>query len=242
MNAISEKHGDITVVALTDIGTNHRAMLMPNQDAIRFSFSDEDFVLAISDGVGSCVRAEIGSKAAVEVCVQVFTNFKEQRVPFDREAIADALIDSWKGLLGDCAPDDCCATLKAVFKIGNSVEAVSIGDGILAITSDGIGIKSPSEGMSFTNETKCLSSRAVPNDFWVADFRLDTYKSYAVMCCTDGVSNGLIEGTELKLLTDIEKSVKADKLEAELTELIQDISEYCFDDRTIGVIKHERKN
>jgi|GEM_PF-1840472 len=242
MKAISEKHGDITVVAITDIGDNHRVMLMPNQDSIRFSFYDEDFVLAISDGVGSCSCADIGSKAAVEACIQVFTDFKLRRIPFGRDAIANALLDSWKNLLGDCAPDDCCATLKAVFKVGNSIEAISIGDGILAVTSDGIGMKSPSEEVSFTNETKCLSSRATPNDFWVADFRLDTYKSYAVMCCTDGVSNGLIEGTELKLLTDIEKSVKEDDLEAELIELIQDISEYCFDDRTIGVIKHERKN
>lgn len=237
-----ECHSSYTFVTVSDIGSNHRALLMPNQDAAAFFCADEDFVLAVSDGVGSCKKSEIGSDSAVNSCVKVFKKIKNRIIAFEDESVAEELISVWRTSLEAEDIDDCCATLKAVIKIGDSIKAISIGDGFIVITSEGIHLLSPFEETSFTNETKCLSSYVNESDLWISDFHLDTYKPYAIMCCTDGVANGIQPGKEINLVEDIEKATSLEELKAELEELISDISNYCFDDKTVGVVKYERKN
>ena len=58
----------------------------------------------------------------------------------------------------------------------------------------------------------------------------------------DGIANGLVAGSELDLAEEIEKRIAQDDLKAEVEDLVVDISSYCFDDKTIGVVKYERKN
>ena len=229
----------LTFVTATDIGSNHRALLMPNQDAVDFIFDDEDFVLAVSDGVGSCPKAELGSKEAVASCIRVFTRIKNRIIEFENESIVSALINEWSVSLNHENPDDCCATLKAVFKIGQVMKAVSVGDGFIAVSSDGLTLLSPTEEVAFSNETSCLCSKIETRDFWTSDFNLDIHKSYAAICCTDGVANGILAGQELNLVRDIEENISADMLKKEIEALLEDISDYCFDDKTVGVVKYE---
>ena len=229
----------LTFVTATDIGSNHRALLMPNQDAVDFIFDDEDFVLAVSDGVGSCPKAELGSKEAVASCIRVFTRIKNRIIEFENESIVSALINEWSVSLNHENPDDCCATLKAVFKIGQVMKAVSVGDGFIAVSSDGLTLLSPTEEVAFSNETSCLCSKIETRDFSTSDFNLDIHKSYAAICCTDGVANGILAGQELNLVRDIEENTSADMLKKEIEALLEDISDYCFDDKTVGVVKYE---
>ena len=70
-------HG-LTLVTVSDIGSNHRALLMPNQDSVDFIIDGEDFVLAVSDGVGSCSKAKLGSNEAVASCIRVFALIKKE--------------------------------------------------------------------------------------------------------------------------------------------------------------------
>ena len=239
----NEEHwGSYTLVTMSDIGSNHRAMLMPNQDFVGYCIDGEDFVIAVSDGVGSCCKADLGAICAVEVCTEIFKRLKNRASAFEDDAIAEELILSWCSALKGNSIDDCCTTLKAIIKIGNTAKLISIGDGFAAITSDGFEIISPSEKSGFTNETHCLSATTLPNDIWVRDFRLDLRKSYAMMCCTDGVANGIIDGKEIELVKDIETSTRSDELKSELESFLIEISKYCFDDRTVGVVKYEWKN
>ena len=46
--------GKVHAVAITDIGARHTAMGLPNQDCSAFYFHDDQFFMAVSDGVGSC--------------------------------------------------------------------------------------------------------------------------------------------------------------------------------------------
>ena len=229
----------LTLVTVTDIGSDHQAMLMSNQDSADFIIDGSDFVLAISDGVGSCSKAELGAKAAVGACIKVFNRIKNREVEFESENIVDAVINEWSTLLNYENLDDYCATLKAVFKIGQIIKVVSIGDGFIAISSDGLNILSPAEKTDFSNETNCLHSGIKTCNFWVKNFYVDTYKPYVVFCCTDGVENGIIEGQELNLAREIEENVSAEELKKELETLLEKISEYCFDDKTVGVVKYE---
>ena len=224
------------------IGINHRLKGLPNQDSVLFHYSGENFMLAVSDGVGSCAQAALGSKYAVEAVKSVFLELISGTLCAEPHMIAERVIQIWCLLIGSENPDDYCATLKAGIKINRSLLMISIGDGMLAMTSAGIAILSPSDAALFANQTKCLNGQVTASDFWVKDYMLDFNVQYAVFACTDGVANNIQEGREIDLVRDIETHDNPQDLKSELEMLVVDISEYSSDDRTIGVVRYERKN
>ena len=235
-----DRRDDLIFVTVSDVGSSHRILCIPNQDSAAFICDGEDYVLAVSDGVGSCKHADQGSSFATHACLKLFNGIKAHEIPFEDETIAETLISQWKERITDNQFDEYCATVKAVFKLGNQVKIVSLGDGIAAISSDGIHMLSPSEEVSFLNETKCLSSHVSPDSIWIGDFRLDTQKTYVIFCCTDGVANGIVQGQIINLIEEIEKGTDSNYLRSELESLVTEIGNYCFDDKTIGVVKYER--
>lgn len=237
-----EQHGDYTFVIVSDTGVSHVIRGIPNQDAVMFTVENEDFVLAVSDGVGSCARADIGAQAAVASVKMVFNSVKEEQTDTDCSEITDQIITEWKRLLGSTKPDECCATLKAAMKFGNKLMLFSIGDGILAVTSKGMHCCAPIDANMFANQTMCFNSRIQAKDFWTSEFRLDTYVPFVIFACTDGVANGIQEGKELELVSAIETETSEDELQQELETLVIDISEFSSDDRSVGVVKYERNN
>ena len=232
-----EQCGDLHAVIVTDTGVSHRLSYKPNQDAVLYSFLGEDFVLAVSDGVGSCPKAEIGSKAAVAAASKVFETIRGNIC--NLEDLPVALIAEWKQILSDEFLDDCCATLKAAMKLGNRLILISLGDGMLVMTSNGFKVGSPSDEMLFANQTRCLSSFVQPEDIWIKDIHLDLHIPYVVFLCTDGIANGLKDGSEYELVREIEENTPSEKLKEELELLVVDISDFSSDDRTLGVIKCE---
>lgn len=240
MNVNEERFDSLMFVTVSDIGSNHKQLNQPNQDAVAYCCMGEDFVLSVSDGVGSCKKAARGSKFAVNSSVKLFEEIKNESMPFETDIITEKLIEFWRFSIAGDNIDDYCATLKTVFKIDNQVKVLSIGDGSIAISSDGINLLSPIDETHFINETKCLSARLSESDFWTADFHLDIFKSYVVFCCTDGVVNGILPGKEIELVEEIEKNICAEELRRALEEFIEDVSNYCFDDKTVGVVKYER--
>lgn len=237
-----EKHADCTFVVVSDIGVSHRINGVPNQDAADYVSINEDFALVVSDGVGSCKKAEIGSAAAVEAVKRVFLSLQGKLLPSVLTEITSRIIDEWKFLLAEANPDDCCATLKAAMKLGDKLLLISVGDGLLAVSSSGITCCVPTDNTLFTNQTQCLNSSIKEADFWTSVFKLDIYIPYVVFACSDGVSNGIQEGREMDLIKEIEIQITASELQCELEALLVDISEYSSDDRTVGVVKYEGKN
>lgn len=238
-----EEHcGNYTVVTISDTGSAHRALLIPNQDDVGYCFEGDDFVVAVSDGVGSCKKSDIGSQCAVKVCIDLFKKIKSNNVSFTNEQIIEYIITSWYASLSGNCIDECCATLKSIIKIGNIAKIISIGDGFAAISSAGLSVISPIEYVDFTNETNCLSSFVSARDMWVNDFVIDFQKSYTAICCTDGISSGILQGKEKEFIDHIEKYSKACDLRMEIESLMREISNYSFDDKTVGVVKYEFKN
>lgn len=238
----NEKHDDCTFVVISDTGVSHRVNSIPNQDAADFILKNGDYALAVSDGVGSCKRAEIGSQAAVEAVKKVFLSLQGNAIPSELIEIARKIINEWKLLLAGERLDDCCATLKAAMKLGNTLLMFSVGDGMLAVSSRGMKCCSPIDNTMFTNQTQCLSEAIKPEELWVSMFKLDIHIPYVVFACSDGVSNGIQEGREMDLVKEIEIETTASALQNELETLLVDISEYSSDDRTVGVVKYEREN
>lgn len=240
MNVNEERYNSLIFVTASDIGSNHEKLGQPNQDAVAYCYTGGDFVLSVSDGVGSCKKAELGSRFAVNSCLKLFEEIKNGFVPFETDIIIGKLIELWRSSIVDGNIDDYCATLKAVFKVVNQVKVLSIGDGFVAISSDGIYLMSPTEETHFTNETNCLNAQSSESDFWTADFHLDIFKPYVIFCCTDGIANGILPGKEINLVQEIEKDICANELRHALEDFISDISNYCFDDKTVGVVKYDR--
>ena len=237
-----ENHADCTFVVVSDTGVSHRVKGVPNQDAADYVSINGDFALAVSDGVGSCKKAELGSAAAVEAIKRVFFFLQGQPFPSVLTKITRRIVDEWVSLLAGANPDDCCATLKAAMKLGDKLLLISVGDGLLAVSSSGMKCCAPSENTLFTNQTQCLNSSIKEDDFWTSVFKLDIYVPYVVFACSDGVSNGIQEGREMDLIKEIETQITASELQSELETLLVDISDYSSDDRTVGVVKYERTN
>lgn len=231
--------GNLSTVSLTKIGDNHKRMGIPNQDAIIVELIGDDFVLAVADGVGSCKKSEMGSKAAVSICEELFREIKAGNLEQKNREIVHEIIKRWKNQFNDNC-EEYCSTLKAAMKIGKKVSLFSIGDGFVAVTSEGMKAISPEEDSTFTNETKCLDGRISVEDFWSSYFILDINTSYTVMACTDGVANGINHGDEIDFVEEIENNIERECLENELIDFMEEISEYSYDDKTLGVVKYER--
>ncbi len=235
-----DRYGNLQLISVTDTGLSHTKSGIENQDAVAYAFRSNDYFIAVSDGVGSCPLAATGSVAAVKASEQIFMRIESGELDPEEVHIPEQIIAEWKSSVENA--DDCCATLKLIIKCGNRLLLYSIGDGFLIVTSEGMTINAPQDNTLFVNQTQCLNASVSKEDFWVSEFILDTNVSYAVFLCTDGVANGIAEGMEIKLVQEIESSTTGDKLKSELEELVTDISDCSFDDRTVGVVKYEREN
>ena len=234
--------GDLTFVTLSDTGSSHLKNGTCNQDAVKYSCKDSDFLLAISDGVGSCPKAEKGAQAVMTAAERVFQSVLNQSLMFSADAVIIAFISEWRAVIDDVRLDDYGATVKMAIRIGASLRLFSLGDGVIAVTSSGINMISPEENSSFANMTRCLGNGISPSDFWMGEITLDTYVPFVVFACTDGVSNWIVNGKEMELVQEIESRTPSDELECQLKEFLADIAEYSSDDKTLGVVKYEQKN
>lgn len=231
----------LCVVTISDTGVLHQVSGKKNQDCISYTVDNGDFVLAVSDGVGSCSKAELGSKFAVEAALKVFAKIKSARKECGLRLPA-LIINEWFSFIGDNTIDDYCATLKAAFKIGKKITLLSIGDGLLVLTSKGMHVMAPQDDSLFTNNTDCLRNQVHAADFWIQEFETDLYITYAVMACTDGVANYIQPGQEVELVRTLEEEMKGEELQEELEKLLISIADYSSDDRTLGVVKYEWKD
>ena len=233
------KRANLTFVTLSDVGTAHQTLNLPNQDSADFREADGDFVLVVSDGVGSCKCADRGSKAVVDSCISTFNTLKARTLCFDSRQVVQNIWTEWRSILAGKNLDDYCATVKAAFKYGNSILLVSVGDGFCAFSSESKQVATESFETPFLNETDCLNSTFSPECFCCKEIPLED-KPYVVACCTDGFSNGIEADKELEFVKELESGISASELRTELESFVNAISKASFDDKSIGVVKYAK--
>lgn len=232
--------GNTYLFGATEVGRTHTIMGNNNQDCFGFDVIDENYVFAVSDGVGACKCAEKGSNYAVQAVMEVFFGINNHQIDFDETVVLERIIEYWLSKVTDNRINDYCSTLKFVIKYYNRFILASIGDGnLIAYFADAV-IKSSDAEKTFTNETTCLYKDVTADDFWHRTYEIGTEDSkYTIFLATDGISDGIAYGKELDLVGEINDGLCISELKDEIISLINEISKYSNDDKTLGIIKHE---
>lgn len=230
--------GKVHAVAITDIGAGHTALGLPNQDCSAFYIKDDQFFIAVSDGVGSCKHADAGSKLACQISRIVFDHLVEGSLPWNGEAVVKEISALWTSKVPSADPLDYCATLKAAFVKYGLLIAVSIGDGLLLAADSRQQLHAKEKAADFLNETICLYPGVAEKTFWYQE--MITFPGpCAIFICSDGIANALLENQESLLIETIRNETDIESLREELTELFEDARLTNTDDKTLGVVKYD---
>ena len=174
------------------IGSAHRKNNIPNQDAWIGCHFDWGDVVAVSDGLGSRPKSDLGAKAACESVVEAakaYHNCPDAKI----ENILRLVHSHWLVKIAPFDPNECLATCLFVIRLNGKYLLAQLGDGLIAVCGkkgdDSILLNDSKQG-SFSNLTYSLGQ----------EFRLDqwqtrtvrTWQRNAVVLCTDGISDDLL--------------------------------------------------
>ena len=223
-----------TFLGVSKTGDAHINSGRQNQDAIEFFALEDSFVVAVSDGLGSCERSQIGSRTAVLICSQILLEIEDERLEFECESVVQRFTELWTAAFSQSISKKYSATIKAVFAKGNKLIAISIGDGLLCILSGEETIFAPITEGDFINETVCLSHRMKPDVLWTGSITREN--GTVIFLSTDGVASGISEGRELELVLEIGATKDISELKHGIENMLTEMEKYNSDDKTVGVV------
>lgn len=169
-------------------GKNHQKEGIPNQDCrlgCHFSWGD---LVVVSDGVGSCENAAIGSKAACIATKKAINECIASGV-FDFERIILLLHANWLVGLRDVPPETASSTCLWAFTYQDRIYVASVGDGIIAACGDSADrtlVLAEDKQDSFCNITDSLKPSSADSTWKTAILERSQYRG--LLLCTDGVS------------------------------------------------------
>lgn len=174
------------------IGPGHVREGLPNQDCFAVVRGREYDLAVVSDGVGSCTHADIGSAA---VCAAVAETAAEWCVAargwWRVSAFLDEVKTRYLASVASYGPRNCAAT--CIFTLVYEAELVlaMLGDGLAAVERfDGRRtFWTDDKSGAFSNVVTPLSPRTKSTDWKVQRFPADLCR--AALLCTDGVSDDL---------------------------------------------------
>mgnify|MGYP000970312122 CR=1 FL=1 len=234
-----EQTNGLSFLGLSQEGESHRKSGKPNQDAVEFFTLEGAFLVAVSDGLGSCALSHIGSQSAMIICKQVLLEILDERLPFAPESISRRLAELWTDQFSKVVSKEYSTTLKAVFGYRNELVTISIGDGLLVVLSGDEVLTALDIGNGFVNETVCLSHGMKPKTFWSG--KIAKRNGLLVFLSTDGISSGITEGREVEFVKQIAGMKRVGKLKNSLERMLTEISKYNADDKTVGIVRFEQQ-
>lgn len=179
------------------IGPLHVKAGMPNQDswmARRYRWGN---VVVISDGLGSKVHSDHGSKVACLAVLEAAKSYQNN----PRANILDILRlihVNWLIGIAPYSASECSATCLFAIRIGGTITLGRLGDGMIAAfgeTDANHLILSDNKQNSFSNYTNSLQQEFKLDQWETATIESAAYN--AVMLCTDGISDDLLPGNEV---------------------------------------------
>ena len=195
---------------VTTIGPSHIKSGLPNQDAWLSRKYKWGEIIAVSDGVGSRARSDIGSKAICKSVVQASKIlFKSKKIKIENIQIEKflRLVHSiWLINISPYSPQECSATCLFTIRNGDKLLLGQLGDGLIVATSTNSNaeILNDVKEDSFSNVTYSAGS-----NFHFEQWKytiLDANEYNSVLLCTDGISDDLISGSECDFAKGLYKS------------------------------------
>ena len=150
--------------------------------------------VAVSDGLGSCNHADVGSRAACRAVAEAAGLYF--RNPHAALANIPLLVQHlWEMMLSGYSPADCSATCVFVVALNDTgVVLAQLGDGLIAACeSDGtVDLLMPDKSDTFANVTVGLASDQATRRWRTVFVPEDRYRAFVL--CTDGISDDLEPG------------------------------------------------
>lgn len=185
------------------IGPLHVKAGIPNQDYWMARSYKWGNVVVVSDGLGSKIHSDFGSKAA---CLAVLEAAKSyQNTPnADIVDILRLIHANWLVKITPYPSTECSATCLFAMHIGEIITLGRLGDGMIATfgtTGENHLIFSDNKQDSFSNYTNSLQQEFKPDQWETATIESETCN--AVVLCTDGISDDLLPEKQMAFVQEL---------------------------------------
>ena len=183
---------------------------IPNQDYCLAKRCKWGNIVAVSDGLGSKIHSDIGSREACKAVFEAarcYSNRDMGSFDFLTIDMLQTIHTNWLIKIAPLSPYDCSATCLFAFLYKEEIMLGRLGDGMIAALGksdkDNL-ILSENKQESFSNCTECLQEEFKPDKWEVRIINSNEYD--AVLLCTDGISDDLVPEKTIAFSQELHRS------------------------------------
>lgn len=208
-----------------------------NQDSYLSKPYKDGYIMVVSDGMGSKSLSHFGSKCICESVYDVVSNYTFDLDVISFKDIIYACHEEWKKRLSNYEIKQCYATLLVAVIRKNKISAARLGDGFLAVYTDGkVTCLYDKKENYFANETDCLKEKLDREKVEVVEIEYSEFQG--AVSCTDGVEIGTMQEEDISNFTrefvDEYSNQDRDEVIAEIETWLKDWP--GMDDKTLAFV------
>lgn len=208
-----------------------------NQDSYLSKPYKDGYIMVVSDGMGSKSLSHFGSKCICESVYDVVSNYTFDLDVISFKDIIYACHEEWKKRLSNYEIKQCYATLLVAVIRKNKISAARLGDGFLAVYTDGkVTCLYDKKENYFANETDCLKEKLNREKVEIVEIEYSEFQG--AVSCTDGVEIGTMQEDDISNFTrefvDEYSNQDRDEVIAEIETWLKDWP--GMDDKTLAFV------
>ena len=208
-----------------------------NQDSYLSKPYKDGYIMGVSDGMGSKSLSHFGSKCICESVYDVVSNYTFDLDVISFKDIIYACHEEWKKRLSNYEIKQCYATLLVAVIRKNKISAARLGDGFLAVYTDGkVTCLYDKKENYFANETDCLKEKLDREKVEIVEIEYSEFQG--AVSCTDGVEIGTMQEDDISNFTrefvDEYSNQDRDEVIAEIETWLKDWP--GMDDKTLAFV------
>ncbi len=208
-----------------------------NQDSYLSKPYKDGYIMVVSDGMGSKSLSHFGSKCICESVYDVVSNYTFDLDVISFKDIIYACHEEWKKRLSNYEIKQCYATLLVAVIRKNKISAARLGDGFLAVYTDGkVTCLYDKKENYFANETDCLKEKLDREKVEIVEIEYSEFQG--AVSCTDGVEIGTMQEDDISNFTrefvDEYSNQDRDEVIAEIETWLKDWP--GMDDKTLAFV------
>ena len=159
-----------------------------NQDYYRYKRLRDGFIIAVSDGLGSKLHSNVGSRKLCYTAYKIAKELGNKLSKILPLKFVEKIHKRWLEVISSNGLDvqECSATMLILVVFKNRAFAIRLGDGFIALSYDNsVKILSDKKEENFANETYCLSSHLYLEEIEFLDVKFSNFTG--AVLCTDGL-------------------------------------------------------